>query len=112
MSRTRRYRGQGASQRRRAFGRTRQETASRWQRAQCCGATIAADPARMAGRWADVHEAGCGVPWQLLGLPGEPREVYPGAPGVPDGIWLPAVNRKAGRPPANPRHAAAVRSPR
>lgn len=91
MSGTRKYRNLAGPARRKAF--TRGAAGSKWDRAQCCGAVIAADPARMGRRWADVHEPGCPVPWETLGLDGPPRPVYPGAPGIPPGIRLRAVNR-------------------
>ena len=79
---------------------------SRFQRAECCGAMVAADPGRMGRDWADVHEDGCTAPWEALGLDGEPRPVFPGAPWLPAGLQLRAVNRKAGSAPASPQHAA------
>jgi hypothetical protein len=85
---------------------------SLWRRAPCCGATISADRDRMGTWWADVHEPGCRVPWEELGVSGEPFEVYPGAPQIPDGARLRAVNRKPGSWPANREHIAAqVRRP-
>jgi hypothetical protein len=110
VSGARKYRSRGA-ERRKAFssGRTQPSQPSLWQRAECCGAMIAADPDRMARDWADVHEAGCRAPWDQLGLDGLPREVYPGAGWLPEGTRLRAVNRKAGVVPARPQHAAAYR---
>jgi hypothetical protein len=116
MSRTRRYRSTDNRQRRREYRTPRQvPQRSRLQRAQCCGAMIAADPARMHGNWADVHEPGCRVPWEALPPDvrddgGEPRDVYPFAPWLPPaGLRLTAVNRRPGARPANPDHAAPVR---
>lgn len=108
MSGTRRNRKLDPAQRRKAFTRGTAQP-SRWQLAECCGATIAADQARMGSRWADVHEPGCRVPWDRLGLDGEPREVYPGAEYLPEGSRLRAVNRQSGSVPANPDHLAAQR---
>jgi hypothetical protein len=110
MSGSRRNRKLTGAERRKAF--TRDDTPgqpSLWQRADCCGATIAANPDRMGSRWADVHEPGCPAPWEALGLDGEPAEVYPGAPGMPEGTRLRAVNRMPGAVPASPEHAAPYR---
>lgn len=109
MSKSRRNRATGAERRKAYAGGSRPALRSPWQRAECCGSMIAADPGRMGSRWADVHEAGCPVPWEALGLGGPPRQVYPGAPYLPAGIRLRAVNRKAGVLPANPQHLAAQR---
>lgn len=109
MGKSRRYRKDGAERRRSSTASTVPERPSLWQRARCCGAVIAADPGRMSRNWADVHEPGCTVPWEALGLDGEPREVYPGAPYLPPGDRLRAVNRSPGRQPAVSGHQAAVR---
>jgi len=109
MGKSRRYR-QGGPERRRAFsGSTAPARPSLWRRAECCGATIAADRSRMGRDWADVHEPGCREPWRQLGLDGEPREVYPLAPYLPAGRRLRAVNRMPGSVPAQPDHRAALR---
>ena len=110
MSKSRRRRTRGPE--RRAIFRESTASAplrSLWQRADCCGAMIAADPGRMGSSWADVHEPGCPAPWEALGLDGEPREVWPGAPYLPDVPRLRAVNRRPGSRPASPEHLAAVR---
>lgn len=109
MGKSRRYRQDGAERRRSFAGSTVPVRPSLWQRAQCCGAMIAADPARMGSTWADVHEPGCGAPWEALGLDGPARDVYPGAPGVPSGERLRAVNRRPGARPASPEHQAPLR---
>ena len=109
MGKSRRYRQAGAGRRRNFSGSTAPVTPSRWQRARCCGATIAADPSRMGRRWSDVHEPGCPAPWEALGLDGEPFDVYPGAPGIAYEGRLRAVNRRPGSVPAQPEHASARR---
>jgi hypothetical protein len=106
MSRSRKYRNTDPRQRRREHRTPPPSPRSLWVRAACCGALIAADPARMGKGWADVHEAGCRVPWDALHLDGEPREVHPAAPWLPSGARLRAVNRAPGSRPANPDHAA------
>lgn len=108
MGKSRRYRQDGAERRRSFTTGTAQGLQSLWQRARCCGATIAADPARMSRNWADVHEPGCPAPWEALGLGGPAREVYPGAPWLPAGDRLRAVNRRPGSVPAS-GHQAALR---
>lgn len=109
MGKSRRYRQGGAERRKNFTADTSPAIPSLWQRARCCGATIAADPSRMSRRWSDVHEPGCPAPWEALGLDGPPRDVYPGAPGVPPGTYLNAVNRRPGAVPAQPEHASARR---
>lgn len=110
MSGSRKYRRQGPAERRKAFtSGPPPRLMSAWKRAECCGALIAAAPARMGKDWADVHEPGCPVPWEILGLPGRPRQVYPGAPYLPPGARLRAVNRKPGRIPARLSHLAPIR---
>jgi hypothetical protein len=106
MSKSRRNRAGGPERRRIFSGPGEPPLRSLWQRARCCGATIAADPARMGRAWADVHEPGCPAPWEALGLDGPARDVYPGAPYLPDVPWLSAVNRRPGPAPA---HRAALR---
>jgi hypothetical protein len=110
MSKSRRYRQSGAERRRTFAGNPPPSLPSLWQRADCCGAMIAADPGRMGKSWADVHEPGCTAPWEALGLDGPARDVYPGAAYLPPGR-LRAVNRSPGRLPANPGHQAAQRRP-
>jgi hypothetical protein len=109
MGKSRRYRQDGAERRRSFTAGTAPGLPSLWQRAQCCGATIAADLSRMSRQWADVHEPGCPAPWEALGLDGPPRDVYPGAPWVPAAGRLRAVNRRPGSRPASPEHQAAQR---
>ena len=95
MGKSRRHRQSGA-ERRSLFTRPGTPRPSLWQRARCCGATIAADRSRMGSNWSDVHEPGCPAPWSELGLPGPARDVYPGAPGIPPGGRLRSVNRAPG----------------
>jgi hypothetical protein len=109
MSKSRRNRAGGAERRRIYSGTGEPSLRSLWQRAECCGATIAADPGRMGSGWADVHEPGCPAPWTALGLDGTARDVYPGAPYLPDVPRLRAVNRRPGARPATPEHEAAQR---
>lgn len=111
MGKSRRYRQDGAERRRSFTASTSPALPSLWQRAGCCGATIAADRSRMHRNWADVHEPGCRAPWEALGLPGPARDVYPGAPGIPPGQRLRAVNRRPGSVPVQDGHQAAVRRP-
>lgn len=109
MGKSRRYR-QGGAERRKSFTTPpAPPRPSLWQRAECCGATIAADPGRMGRGWSDVHEPGCPAPWEALGLDGPPREVYPGAPYLPAVPRLRAVNRRPGSVPVQPGHLAAQR---
>lgn len=96
MGKSRRYRQTGPERRKSFTTGTARGLQSLWQRAQCCGAVIAADASRMSRNWADVHEPGCPVPWEALGLDGPPRDVYPGAPYLPGGVYLRAVNRRSG----------------
>jgi len=107
MGKSRRYRQDGPERRKAFSGSTAPARPSLWRRAECCGATIAADRSRMGRDWADVHEPDCRVPWEILGLGGEPREVYPLAPYLPAGRRLHAVNRMPGAQSA--RHQAALR---
>lgn len=109
MGKSRRHRSTGPERRRKFTAGTSPSLPSRWQRCTLCGATIAADPSRMGKQWADVHEPGCPVPWDQLGLGGPPCEVWPGAPRIPAGSRLRAVNRRPGAVLVSPGYLAAMR---